>query len=98
MLPNRKLRKLIRDDIPGMPDDAWEQVCPVEAYEYLKEKLDEEIQELKDSEYKDIGEYADVIEVLMTLARHNRKKWLSIEVARKIKKKEKGGFSNKILK
>ena len=58
----------------------------------------QEIQELKDSNYKDLYEYADVVEVLKTLARYNRRAWNQIEVARKIKKKEKGGFSNKILK
>ena len=89
--------KLIRDDIPGMPDDAWKEVCPVEAYEYLKEKLTEEIQELIDSDYKDILEYADVIEVLKTLAYYNNIELSRIEVARKIKLYERGGFSNKIL-
>ena len=81
--------KLIRDDIPGMPDDAWDEVCPVEAYDYLKLKLTEEIDELIESDYKDKDEYADVIQVLKTLARYNNLEWSRIEVARKIKLKKK---------
>lgn len=91
-------KKLIRDNIPDMPEDAWEEVCPVEAYEHLKVKLNEEIQELVDSNYKDIYEYADVLEVLQTIARYNKIKWSNIKVAKSIKFKECGGFSNKILK
>ena len=92
------MKKLIRDHIPGIPEQMVEEVCPVDAYELLKAKLDEEMQELKDSDYKDIYEYADVLEVLHALAKYNKKKWQDIEIARKIKFKEKGGFSNKILK
>ncbi len=92
------MKKLIRDNIPGMPEEAWEQVCPVEAYDYLKEKLQEEIQELIDSEYKDIGEFCDVLEVLQTLAYINKISWKDVEITRKVKKKNYGGFSNKILK
>ena len=89
--------KLIRDNIP-IPEDRWFLVSKDESYKYLKEKLQEEIQELIDSDYKDIYEYADVLETLMTLAKYNKKKWSDIELARNIKWKERGGFSNKILK
>ena len=90
--------KIIRDQIPGMPEDAWEEVCPVEAYVYLQDKLQEEIQELKETNYKDIKEFADVLEVLQALARYNGVKWSDVKVAKRIKFKENGGFSNKILK
>ncbi len=91
------MKKLIRDNIPGMPEDAWETVCPVEAYPYLLAKLDEELLELKQSNYKDIYEYADVLEVLRSIAKYNKVKWPSVKVARQIKFKERGGFSTKIL-
>ena len=43
------MKKLIRDHIPNMPDSAWDEVDKQTAYFYLKLKLDEEIQELKDN-------------------------------------------------
>ena len=90
--------KLIRDKIPEMPDEMWFTVDKKKSMEYLKLKLFEEIRELAESDFKDIYEYADVLEVLMELAKRNRKTWKSIEVARNIKLKENGGFSNKVLK
>ena len=90
--------KLIRDNIPGMPDDAWIEVDKDEAYEYLKKKLHEEIQELVDSDYKDIDEFVDVQEVLNDLIRKAKLRLTDVEVARIVKLKERGGFSNKVLK
>ena len=90
--------KLIRDNIPGMPDNAWVRVDKKEAYEYLKKKLHEEIQELADSDYKDLNEFADVQEVLNDLIRRAKFRLSDVEVARIVKLKEQGGFSNKILK
>ena len=93
------MKKLIRDHINGVDykdPEIVEDVCPVEAYSYLKAKLDEEIEELKDSNFKDPYEYADVLEVLMTLAKYNRVKWASVKVARRIKLTEKGGFGTKV--
>lgn len=90
--------KLIRDNIPGMPDDAWETVSAQESLLYLKKKLDEEVQEIKDSNYKDASEYADVLEVLMELAYRKNIDWTEIEFIREEKEAERGGFSNKILK
>jgi len=89
-------KKLIRDHIEGVDYDEVEDLCPLEAYEYLKAKLHEEIDELIESDYKDPYEYADILEVLMTLARYNKVKWVSVKVARRIKLIEKGGFSNKL--
>ena len=89
--------KLIRDKIPGMPDKVWKEVDKKESLDYLKLKLFEEVLELADSDFKDINEYGDVLEVLMELSKRQKIKWTSIEVARGIKLKENGGFSNKVL-
>ena len=89
--------KLIRDHIPGMPDEAWKEVDKEESLRYLKLKLFEEILELAESDFKDINEYGDVLEVLQELAKRQKIRWTSIEVARSVKFKERGGFSNKVL-
>ena len=80
-----------------MPDSAWDEVDKQTAYFYLKLKLDEEIQELKDSDYTDVNEFADVLEVLYSLGKKAKLTPKDIEIARSIKHKERGGFSNKIL-
>ncbi len=90
--------KLIRDNIPGMPDEAWKEVDKKEAYEYLKLKLHEEVQELADSNYKDLDEFADVYETLLSLLRLAKFRPTDLEVARIIKIKSHGGFTNKVLK
>ncbi len=91
------MEKLIRDSIPGMPDDAWRTATKQESYEFLKGKLHEEIQELTESGYKDLYEFADVLEVLYELARKAKFRPTDLEIARIVKLKERGGFSNKIL-
>jgi predicted house-cleaning noncanonical NTP pyrophosphatase (MazG superfamily) len=98
MVDERIYMKLIRDNIPGIPDDRWEEVDKKTAYEYLKLKLDEEVQELKESEYKDLYEFADVVEVLYELARKAKITPKDIEIARIVKLKERGGFTNKVLR
>ena len=91
------MKKLIRDHIPGIPDYTWyEETDKKILYGYLKDKLNEEIKELQDSDFTDIKEYADVLEVLMALSRFKKIKWSDIEIARRIKFVERGGFSNKI--
>ena len=92
------MKKLIRDHIPGVTSDMYIEVDKKTAYEYLVKKLDEEIQELKDSDFKDVNEYGDVLEILYSIAKYNKLTQKDIEVARSIKFKERGGFSNKILK
>jgi len=93
------MKKLIRDHIPGIPDSTWyEETDKKVLYMYLKDKLNEEIKELQDSDFTDIKEYADVMEVLMLISRLKKIKWSDIEIARRIKFVERGGFTNKILK
>ena len=89
--------KLIRDSIPDMPNDNWVEINNDYAYKLLKEKLHEEVQELAESDYKDLDEFADILEVLYSLARKAKFTPKTLEVARIIKLKERGGFSNKML-
>ena len=97
MTDNVSYIKLIRDSIPGMPDDKWVEIPKNEVPMYLKAKLNEEIKELKDSNYKDLNEFADVLEVLYSLAKLQKFRPKDIEIARSIKLKERGGFTNKVL-
>ena len=93
------MKKLIRDHIPGLDytDPSVTEIEKDETFVYLILKLQEEFLELQESAYKDIYEYADVLEVLMSIAKAKKVKWRDVEVARQIKLKEKGGFSNKAL-
>ncbi len=91
------MEKLIRDNIPGMPDDAWREASKKESYEFMKGKLHEEIDELTETDYKDLCEFADVLEVIYSLARKAKFTPKDLEIARIVKLKERGGFSNKIL-
>lgn len=90
--------KLIRDHIPGMPEDAWIKVDKDDAFKYLVKKLDEEINELSETDWKDPYEFADILEVLMGIARARNVRWSDIEIARSVKFVERGGFNNKVLK
>ncbi len=91
------MEKLIRDNIPGLDYNKTRTASKDEIDTFLKMKLQEEIKELEESNYKDILEYADILEVLYEIARRNKITPKNIEIARIIKLKEKGGFTNKIL-
>jgi len=92
------MEKLIRDKIPGLDYTKTRTADKKEVDTFLKMKLQEEIKELEESNYKDLYEYADVLEVLYELARKAKFTPKDIEIARIVKLKERGGFSNKILK
>lgn len=61
-------------------------------------KIKEELNEIIDSDYKDIFEYADLIEAIYGLAEMNNINRIHIMDARMDKFYEKGGFTNVILK
>lgn len=90
--------KLIRDNyIAIIPLNELE--CYGKNYDiqHLKDKLDEEIQELKVSNFNDIEEYADVLEVLDELAIRNN---ISLDEIYKVKNKKnilKGQFKNGVF-
>ena len=60
-------------------------------------KLREEIEEIKSSDYKDIMEYADLIQVALGLASLNGFKMEDVMKAMEEKYELKGGFSNLVL-
>lgn len=64
---------------------------------FLVNKLEEELSELSESHYKDVYEYADVIEVLYALAELNGISKEELETARKKKLDEKGGFNDGLI-
>lgn len=63
----------------------------------LRSKLDEELAELAASAYGDVGEYADVIEVLYALANRAGIAVTDIETARLAKLAERGGFTRGLV-
>lgn len=60
-------------------------------------KLQEEIEEIKGSDYKDIMEYADLMQVALGLANLNGFKMEDVMKAMEEKYELKGGFSNLVL-
>ena len=94
------MAKLIRDGYQEIiPEDKIEKVSDEEALQYAIEKIDEEILELKASKFEDIYEFADVIEVLHTVARLKGFKDRDINKAIYSKNRDKGSFyDNLILK
>lgn len=99
-----KYNKLVRDKIPEIIKESGKECTIVEAedsllMEYYIKKLGEEVQEVKDSD--DIGEViselADLYEVmdcfLDNLSIRNQ-----VMAYKALKKEERGGFSNIILK
>ena len=92
------MEKLIRDKIPGLDYSKTRTADKNEMDTFLRMKLQEEIKELEESNYKDLYEFADVLEVLYELARKAKFTPKDIEIARIVKLKERGGFSDKILK
>ena len=90
--------KLVRDKIPEILDKkgvAYEKrtASPEEYRAELIKKLNEEIQEFFEAE--DVEELADVIEVIEALKKFPE--YSKVEVIRKKKREERGGFDKKII-
>lgn len=86
--------------------DRYDEFIPVEALsvadqraivDLLDDKLTEEIQELRESKFRDPVEFADVIEVLAELACRNGVGWDVIEMTRQEKLRDRGGFKKGVL-
>ena len=94
------MAKLIRDGYKEIIDpEKIYTVDDKEALEFAIEKIEEELIELKASKFEDIYEFADLIEVLYTVAR--LKGFSQKDVAKAIytKNQDKGSFyTNLILK
>ncbi len=91
--------KLVRDKIPEVLNKKWIDfeiriLSEKEKIKFLKEKLKEEVQELLDTEIREdkIWEFADIFEVLYSLAEENNISLEEIEKIRVNKKIERGGF------
>jgi len=93
------MHKLIRDKYSGIIDKGELKKASGlrEHQQLLHEKLGEEIEELREAKYCDVNEYADVIEVLYTLARMNDIPVAAIETARQKKRTELGGFMGGLI-
>lgn len=86
--------KLIRDFIVEQEGDT---IIPVTGEIHamlLILKAHEEVQEIQDSDCKDLTEYADVLTVLMSLASLNDIAWSDILKVKDRKMRERGGFEN----
>ncbi len=95
-----KYNKLVRDRIPEMIKEADKtpvtRVLPEEEMEeHLIQKLEEEIQEFKES--RDFEELADLLEVMEALAKLRGEDLYSLERIKADKKQERGGFEERIL-
>lgn len=92
------MEKLVRDKLAKVIPEAMLSICvPKEKFNYLEDKLKEEIEELQDSNYNDPYEYADVIEVLYAMASFRGISKDNIEAARIQKLEGYGGFETGLI-
>jgi len=92
--------KLVRDGIPDKIQKAGEEfkihIATEEEYnDKLKEKLVEEANEFASS--GNVEELADLLEVMMALARSKGIDWSEVEHVRKEKLEKRGGFDKRII-
>ena len=92
------MAKLIRDGYEEIIDSSkMRKVSDEEALKFAIEKIDEELLELKASKFEDIYEFADVIEVLYTVARLKGLDHKNVTKAIYSKNQEKGSFYNNLV-
>jgi predicted house-cleaning noncanonical NTP pyrophosphatase (MazG superfamily) len=93
------MKKLIRDKMAFILDPEELDNCDnkEELMGLYTLKLREEIEEIKGADYKDIMEYADLIQVALGLASLNGFKMEDVMKAMEDKYELKGGFSNLVL-
>lgn len=93
------MRKLIRDKMAEFlkPEEIYHCDNQNELMELYSMKLKEEIEEIRNSNYKDINEYADLIQVALGLASLNGYSFDEVIKAMNDKFNVKGGFSNLVL-
>ncbi len=92
--------KLVRDKIPQIivasgKVPVTKTVDTEEFQELLKEKLLEEVEEFLETEETD--ELADIFEVMLSIAKSRGISWAEIEMQAEKKRKERGGFEEKIV-
>lgn len=93
------MKKLIRDKMAFNLNPIELEHCDdrEELIKLYTLKLSEEIEEIKNSNYKDIMEYADLIQVTLSLASINGFKFDDVMKAMEEKFNLKGGFTNLVL-
>ena len=91
--------KLVRDGLGGRipADEIRIETDPEVLRRLLEAKLSEECAELAATRYSDVTEYADVFEVLLTLASRNGISEEDIAKARCRKRDERGGFDRGLV-
>ena len=95
-----KYNKLVRDKIPEIIKNKG--IVPIthiasddEYWKKLKEKLQEEVDEfMKDDNAEELADILEVINAICDLKKINKKE---LELLRKKKVKERGGFKEKII-
>ncbi len=92
------MAKLIRDGyLKTIDDSELELLSDTEVLPYALEKINEEVQELKDSNFEDIYEFVDVVDVLMKVLELKGFTLEEFNAARDIKNSKKGGFTKNVL-
>ena len=93
------MKKIIRDKYVDIIDKADLCTCDNENERLLRLflKVSEEMAELNDSDFKDVDEYADVLEVLFEMAKMNDISPEQINDARLEKRERLGGFETGLL-
>jgi len=93
------MRKLIRDKYDTIIESERLETSknPSETFILLREKITEELNELAETAFNDVDEYADVIEVLYAMANFQGLSKDEIEIARLKKLDEKGGFKKCLI-
>ena len=92
------MQKLIRDKYVDIIEAERLSNCDEEALPTLLiEKLSEELTELDESEWQDVNEYGDVLEVLYAIAKFNGVSIEDINHARIVKAEKYGKFNEGLL-
>jgi len=90
--------KIIRDKLADIiPGENIDYVTQDQGTELLKAKLFEEISELMSTNWKDVEEYADILEILLSLAERHGIDSEAVELARKSKVNQRGRFENNVV-
>lgn len=93
------MNKLIRDKLVDVIESERTYIVTNKEtqFDYLEKKLVEELNELTDSNYKDTEEFADVLEVLQSIASFNGVDWDVVLQRKKEKREMRGGFEKFII-
>jgi predicted house-cleaning noncanonical NTP pyrophosphatase (MazG superfamily) len=90
--------KLVRDKTRSFfPDDTYTLVAGDEYFEFLKKKLDEELEELEETDWEDDTEWADVLTVLEAIMKHKNIDKQKVFDTSKAKLERSGGFETGLV-